>query len=451
MEYRYRDASEMKDSGVEWIGKIPKNAKITKLKYNSNFINGYEFKSEDLKLESKVPVIRISDIRENGIEESKMLKVDEDLTRNLEMYRIKNNDILIAMSGATVGKIMYITKNNEALINQRVGIIRPLDINSKYLYYSVNNTKFRNEILLSSTGGAQENISSENIKNKYIIQFSNKEQENIVKFLDKKTSQFDSIISKKETLIEKLEEAKKSLISEVVTGKVKVVKTDDGYDLVKRSSDEVKDSGVEWLGEIPKDWENIKIKRLSRIGRGASPRPIDDPVYFDENGEYAWTRIADVSKSNKYLTETKQKMSERGSLLSVKLEINKLFLSIAGSVGKPCITGIKACIHDGFVYFPDLQEYLNDYLYYIFYGGQCYKGLGKLGTQLNLNRETVGDIRIGIPKDKEEVNYITSFLEQYLYQIDKLITSIELQIEKLKEAKQSLISEAVTGKIEILD
>ena len=65
----------------------------------------------------------------------------------------------------------------------------------------------------------------------------------------KKTSQFDLIISKKEKLIERLEEAKKSLISEVVTGKVKVVKTDDGYEIVKRSRDEMKDSGVEWLGE----------------------------------------------------------------------------------------------------------------------------------------------------------------------------------------------------------
>ena len=87
----------------------------------------------------------------------------------------------------------------------------------------------------------------------------NSKQEKIANFLDEKTSQFDLIISKKEKLIERLEEAKKSLISEVVTGKVKVVKTDDGYELIKRSSEEMKDSGVEWLGEIPKDWEVKKL------------------------------------------------------------------------------------------------------------------------------------------------------------------------------------------------
>ena len=447
MEYRYRDASEMKDSGVEWIGEIPKDwdcikfARCTTLKQGLQISQSKRYYKPG---EGKLIYITVKYVNseKNKNDTEYILNADEGVICH-------KDDVLLARTGAT-GKV--VTNIEGVFHNNFFKVIYDKSkLKKEYLVYYLEQQKVQKYLKLVAGTTTIPDLNHREFLNTPITLINIKEQEKIVNFLDKKTSQFDSIISKKEVLIEKLEEAKKSLISEVVTGKVKVVKTDDGYDLVKRSSDEMKDSGVEWLGEIPKDWENIKIKRLSRIGRGASPRPIDDPVYFDENGEYAWTRIADVSKSNKYLTETKQKMSERGSLLSVKLEINKLFLSIAGSVGKPCITGIKACIHDGFVYFPDLQEYLNDYLYYIFYGGQCYKGLGKLGTQLNLNRETVGDIRIGIPKDKEEVNYITSFLEQYLYQIDKLITSIELQIEKLKEAKQSLISEAVTGKIEILD
>ena len=108
-----------------------------------------------------------------------------------------------------------------------------------------------------------------------------KEQEKIANFLDEKASQFDLIISKKEKLIERLEEAKKSLISEVVTGKVKVVKNDDGYELVKRNNEEMKDSGVEWLGEIPKDWEVKKLKYITdvkgRIGfRGYTKEDLVD-------------------------------------------------------------------------------------------------------------------------------------------------------------------------------
>ena len=97
----------------------------------------------------------------------------------------------------------------------------------------------------------------------------NLDQEKIANFLDEKTSQFDLIISKKEKLIERLEEAKKSLISEVVTGKVKVVKTDDGYELIKRSS-EMKDSGVEWLGEIPKEWDIKRLRFLGKLQNGIS-------------------------------------------------------------------------------------------------------------------------------------------------------------------------------------
>ena len=146
-----------------------------------------------------------------------------------------------------------------------------------------------------------------------------------------------------------------------------------------------KDSGVEWLGAVPEHWTVIALKWLSPVFRGASPRPIDDPIYFDNEGEFGWVRIADVTASpDGYLYETTQKLSALGSSLSVKLDPGELFLSIAGSVGKPCITKIKACIHDGFVYFPwlSIDQRL---LYRVFESGLCFGGLGKMGTQLNLN------------------------------------------------------------------
>ena len=120
-----------------------------------------------------------------------------------------------------------------------------------------------------------------------------------------------------------------------------------------------RDSGVAWLGEIPSHWEAIRVKMLCTVKRGASPRPIDDPIYFDDDGEYAWVRIADVTASHQYLLNTTQTLSELGTSLSVPLEPGALFLSIAGSVGKPTITKIKCCIHDGFVYFGGLNSTLS--------------------------------------------------------------------------------------------
>lgn len=199
---------------------------------------------------------------------------------------------------------------------------------------------------------------------------------------------------------------------------------------------------AEWLGCIPAHWRGIQIKHLTPVKRGASPRPIDDPKYFDEDGEYAWVRIADVSASDRYLETTTQRLSELGHKLSVKMLPGNLFLSIAGTVGKPIIPKIKCCIHDGFVYFPDFKENKN-FLYYIFACGQPYLGLGKMGTQLNLNTDTVGSIVIGLPPLLEQ-EVIVRFLDYKTGQIDALIAKKEALLTKLAEKRTALISHAVT-------
>ena len=209
-----------------------------------------------------------------------------------------------------------------------------------------------------------------------------------------------------------------------------------------RSYPKYKSSGVDWLGEIPSNWECMKIKRLSVVKRGASPRPIDDPKYFDENGEFAWVRISDVTASERYLENTTQRLSKLGNSLSVKMYPNDFFLSIAGSVGKPIITKIKCCIHDGFVWFPYLKIN-HEFLYYLFSTGLPYQGLGKFGTQLNLNTDTVGDIFLPIPRT-DEMNLIVIFLDYKMGQCDRFIANRQKQIELLNEQKAAIINKAVT-------
>ena len=206
--------------------------------------------------------------------------------------------------------------------------------------------------------------------------------------------------------------------------------------------EEYKDSGVEWIGEVPSHWEVRKIKSLSIVKRGASPRPIEDPKYFDDNGEYAWVRIADVSNSERYLEETTQTLSKLGASLSVKREPGDIFISIAGTVGKPIITHIKCCIHDGFVWFPYLKQN-TEFLYYLFMSGQPYLGLGKMGTQLNLNTETIGNILIPLPPLPEQ-QAIATYLDGKYGEINRAIDVQKKKIELLNELKQTIITDAVT-------
>lgn len=203
-----------------------------------------------------------------------------------------------------------------------------------------------------------------------------------------------------------------------------------------------KPSGVEWLGDVPEHWAVKRLKWDSAVFRGASPRPIDDPIYFDDDGEYAWVRISDVTAAGTYLRGTKQRLSELGASLSVKLASGDLFLSIAGSVGKPCIAKIKCCIHDGFVYFPRLSCD-RKFLYYIFASGEPYKGLGKLGTQLNLNTDTVGSISMAFPP-LEEQQAIARFLDEQTRKMDDLIEAKRGLLDLLKEKRQAVITHAVT-------
>ena len=262
------------------------------------------------------------------------------------------------------------------------------------------------------------------------------EQKLISRYLDKKTEHIDQLIEKIQNKIELLKEQRTSLINHYVT---------KGLD----PNVEMKDSGVEWIGEIPKHWTIKKIKHLTQVKRGSSPRPIDDFRYFDEDGRYSWVRIADVSASGKYLERTTEKLSELGSSLSTKMSPGDLFLSIAGTVGKPIITKIECCIHDGFVWFDGL-EINNDYLYYLFLVGSCFQGLGKMGTQLNLNTDTVGDVQVTYPT-KEEQEKIVLHIENNLGKMDRLIHLEQQRKNKLYEYRQSLISSVVTGKVRVTE
>ena len=209
----------------------------------------------------------------------------------------------------------------------------------------------------------------------------------------------------------------------------------------------LKDSGVDWLQEIPAHWNVRRIKSLSAVKRGASPRPIADPKFFDERGEYVWVRISDVTASNQYLESTTQRLSELGQSLSVLLQPGSLFLSIAGSVGKPIITKIKCCIHDGFVYFPNFRGNVK-FLYRTLSCDAPFANLGKFGTQLNLNTDTVGNIVLGWPTLSEQTA-IARFLDHMDRRIQKYIRAKEKLIALLGKHKQALIHQAVTGQIDV--
>lgn len=432
---------KMKDNNYEWIGSIPSNWNLKKIKYVlwDRKENNNPIKSENLiSLTIEKGVIPHAEKTGGGN------KPKDDLTKYKLVYP---GDIVLNSMNVIAGAVGI--SKYFGVVSPVYYLLIPIDKNHTNEYF---HHLFRTEIFQKSLYGLgngiliKENeetgklntirmrIPMDKLGDQFIPVPPSDEQKLISQYLNKKTKQFNLLVNKIQKKIEILKEKQTSLIKHYIT---------KGLNL----NAQMKDSGVEWIGEMPKHWELKKIKYLSIVKRGSSPRPIDDLKYFDNNGDYAWVRIADVSASGKYLEKTKEKLSKLGSSLSTKMEPGDIFLSIAGSVGKPIITKIKCCIHDGFVWFEDLKMN-SDFLFYTFLQGTCFQGLGKLGTQLNLNTDTVGDVYLPTPNVDEQLRIVEK-IENQLLQIQKYLDLETLRMSHLKEYLQSLISSAVTGKIRI--
>ncbi len=443
MRYRYRKDDELKDSGVEWIGKIPKDWEVKKVKHVFEEISEKNY-SEDAELLSLYTHL--------GVKPQKELEARGNKAQTVIEYKIvKKNDIVVNKMLAWMGAIGMSEYNG--VISPAYNIYRKYnkDVETRFYHHLFRTKRFANERYKNGWGIMlmRWTTTPERFKDIYIPYIPNLDKK-IANFLDKKTSQFDLIISKKEKLIERLEEAKKSLISEVVTGKVKVVKTDDGYELIKRSSEEMKDSGIEWLGEIPKDWEVKKIKYTSKIYRGKfNHRPRNDPDYYD--GKYPFIQTGDVANSGMYISKYTQTLNEKGYSVSKEFPKGTLVMTIAANIGDIAILNFNACFPDSIVGFTPNKFMDLKYMYYTYaIMKDEFMSTAIINTQMNLNIERIENLSITVPSIDIQ-NIIVKYIEQKVNSIELSINKTKLQIEKLKEAKQSLISEAVTGKIEILD
>lgn len=459
MEYRYRDASEMKDSGVEWIGKIPKDWEVTRLKNLVTIITGNtpSKNNENNYKDGYIPWIK----PDNITEEFKITESKEKLSyEGAKQARIiPKNSALVCCIG-TVGKVGV--NEYECATNQQINSIifnKKLWRNKYGIYTLIASRKEHernsNKVVVSILNKNQQG-------NIYMPIMNLNEQEKIANFLDKKTSQFDSIISKKEALIEKLEEAKKSLISEVVTGKVKVVKTDDGYELVKRSSDEMKDSGVDWIGCIPKGFKIVRLGLISFVTKLAGFEYTNNMAEALSNeGEVPIVRAGNI-KMNKFINQEKEFIDiETSKLLNRSALYQKcvLITFIGAGIGEVALFDKVERHHlaPNVAKIEILGENKNkiDEQYLIYYlmssaGQEEVNKIKKASAQPSLSMETIRNMKIVIPELDEQYK-INEYLTKRIKEIEHIIDKTKKQIEKLKEAKQSLISEAVTGKIEIMD
>lgn len=431
---------EMVNSGIPWIGDIPKDWKVKRLKQESVFINGYAFNSDDFKIDEGVKVIRIGDIGLN-IDFDNCVRTITDKSL-LTPFRINIGDVLVAMSGATTGKCCIVNDQEEAYINQRVGIIRS-DIN-KYVYYSLQTPYFIEYVNLNNAGSAQPNISSKSIGEFPILVMQFPEQQKIASFLDKKCAEVDEMIALQEKIIEELKAYKQSVITEAVTKGL-------------NPNVPMKESGIEWIGQIPAHWEMYRIKYNTflkgRIGwQGLNSSDFIDEGYclitgtdFDNKGGINWDTCYRISKER----------FDEDELLHIKN--GDLLMTKDGTVGK--LAYVKnlpeeASLNSHLLIIRQTTELIdNEFLYWVMLSNvfKRFCLIHQSGSIMSsISQSTLGLFNCYFPTKSEQKD-IVDYLNVKCTEIDNLISIKQQKIEHLKEYKKSIIYEYVTGKKELED
>src|SRR5690554_3371315 len=288
---KYQAYPEYKDSGVEWLDVIPTDWTVSKVKHLCSFQVGWTPPTGiDANFIGDNLWANISDLKGKYIEHT--AKQISDTAADAASMSISPKGSLLYSFKLSVGAVSFAAKDmytNEAIASFLETSKLPLS----YLYYAL--PKFVIENASTNIYGARI-LNQELINNAFLLEPSFEEAEKIAAFLDHETAKIDTLIDKQQQLIQLLKEKRQTVISHAVTKGL-------------NPNAPMRDSGVEWLGEVPEHWDITYIKHLSVVKRGASPRPIDDPRYFDESGDYAWVRIADVSRAGMYLTATTQRLS----------------------------------------------------------------------------------------------------------------------------------------------
>lgn len=433
---QYEKYQQYRDSGVEWIGEVPGHWSISKLKYMSVYRNGYAFKSDDY-VEDGIPIIRIGDIKEEiNLDSTK--KIPIEFLPEVKSFLIKKWDILIALTGATIGKSCIYNIDDIALLNQRVGAITAKE-NQKYLYYYISSDIFKKYVTLLCDGGAQENIGKNEIGSLAIPQFSYGEQTQIANFLDQKTAEIDSLIADKEKLISLLEEQRQAIITEAVT---------KGLD----PNVKMKDSGVEWIGEIPDEWDVKRLKDSCIINPNKSELKVNDDI------EVTFLPMENIISSGVIDTSITKNISEVYSGYTYFREEDIIVAKVTPCFENGNISiayGLSNGIGFGTTELHVLRskdKFDNRFIFYVLQSNRFkLEGIASMYGVAGLKRiptEFVQNFKFAVPAIEEQKE-IANFIDKKIKEISQIKNEIVLQINKLKEYRQSLIFEAVTGKIDV--
>ncbi|HCI5675237.1 TPA: restriction endonuclease subunit S [Klebsiella quasipneumoniae] len=435
---KYKAYPEYKDSGVEWLGVIPKGWTISKVKYLAPFQVGWTPPTKnDANFIGDNLWVNISDLKDKFI--SSTAKCISDKAAKEASMDITPRGSLLYSFKLSVGAVSFAgcdLYTNEAIASFLDQAQLPLS----YLYYAL--PIFIIENASTNIYGAKI-LNQELIKNSFLLAPSHSEAKKVAKFLDHETTKIDNLIEKQQQLIELLKEKRQAVISHAVT---------------KGLNPDVpmKDSGVEWLGKVPNHWVSVRVKQISSFIT-SGPRGWSD--FITDEGNEIFLQSGDLNNELGLQLDKAKRVSppKNAEGVRTKLVTEDVVVCITGAN-----TGRVAIV-------PELSQttYINQHLSLIrpntsiinssFLGyslassvGRSFFDVAQYGLKEGLSLSNVSEAPLALPP-KHEQDAIVKYLESIRNNYDNLSRLSTIQIELLKERRTALISAAVTGKIDVRD
>jgi type I restriction enzyme S subunit len=434
-----------KDSGLDWFGFIPEHWQILpmKLLLEKIYSGGTptttmsEFWTDN---EDGINWVAISDItKSKGILTETAKKITQKGLESKNLEIIPKGTLLLSIF-ASLGKTT--TLGIDSTVNQAIIGLQPNSkLNQKFLQYLFEDCE--RYINYYSSANTQENLNVSKIKDLVFPVPPVSEQVKIAAFLDQKTAQIDTIIEKKQKLLQLLDEKKKSVINEAVTKGL-------------NPNVPMKDSGIEWIGDIPESWQVTKIKYCSALqGRiGFKGYSKDDIVTADEGALTLGAKH--INKKNELDLYSPEYLSWEKYFESPEIMVNvgDIIFTQRGSLGKVCIIEHnigEATINPSMVILRTYPNINSKFLYNWLTADYIQNNVNLIQSNTAvpmISQFQLGNFEVLAPslKEQEEIN---EFIESYKEGSNVLSKKVLIQIEKLIEYRQSLISEAVTGKINL--
>ena len=420
-------------SGVEWIGNIPEGWEVKKLKYLYSIYNGATPKSDnDDFWNGDIVWITPADYStETMYIKSSNRKITYEGLTSCATKLVPEGSIVIS-NRAPIGTVSIaavpLTTNQGCKT-----LVKKTNVDDRFIYYFLSTQS--NNLNALGKGTTFLELSNNELSSfcvpvpQYTLQYE------IANYLDTETARIDKLIKAKETLIERLKEKRTALITNAVTKGI-------------NPNAKMKPSGIEWIGDIPEDWEVKKLKYLYLIYNGATPKSDNDDFW---NGDIVWITPADYSTETMYIKSSNRKITYEGltSCATKLVPEGSIVISNRAPIGTVSIAAVPLTTNQGCKTLVKKTNVDDRFIYY-FLSTQSnnLNALGKGTTFLELSNSDLSSFYAPLPKYKLQKE-IANYLDSETIKIKTIINKTQSSIEKLKEYRTALISACVTGKIDV--